>query len=128
MASLKTTTTTTVPVPPKATEPVVKAPVKVHRTWRRVSISVFGLIILVIDWRWAVAHLYTLPEHSIAAFSSLTQALFYTVSVIVVFLVTGLTFFSWTASSSIATTIAQQLTGTTTKAETKSKNANDSDD
>lgn len=128
MASVKTTTTTTVPTPPKATDPIVKVPVKVHRTWRRVAISVFGLVILVINWRWAVAHLYTLPERSIAAFASLTQALFYTVSVIVVFLVTGLTFFSWTASSSIATTIAQQLTGTTTKTETKSKNANDSDD
>lgn len=128
MATVKTTTTTTVPTPPKATEPVLKVPVKVHRTWRRVSISVLGLIILVIDWRWAVAHLYTLPEHSIAAFASLTQALFYTVSVITVFLVTGLTFFSWTASSSIATTIAQQLRGTTTTTKKKTKDEDNSDD
>lgn len=62
-------------------------------------------------WRWAVNHLYVLPEHSISAFASLTTALFYTISVIVIFIVTGLTFFSWTASSTIASNVIQQLAG-----------------
>lgn len=81
----------------------------VHKTWRRVAISVFGILIIVWIWRWSVAHLYTLPEHSIAAFSSITASAFYTISVVVVFLVTGLTFFSWTQSTSVAASVTDAL-------------------
>lgn len=77
-----------------------------RQTQRRVVISVFGLVILIFIWRWSIGHLYSLPSpEAIAAFTSITQSTLYTVSVIVVFLVTGLTFFSWTQSSNIQTTV-----------------------
>ncbi len=68
-------------------------------------LSVFGILIIVVMWRWSINHLYTLPQYAIAAFTSLTTSAFYTISVVVVFLVTGLTFFSWSQSSNIQTTV-----------------------
>ena len=92
--------------------------------WRRVLISIFGVIILLISWRWAVNHLYTLPEHSISSFTSITTSLFYTISVVVVFLVTGLTFFSWTQSSSVAANIAEQINKTVSETITRTEGEN----
>ncbi len=80
-------------------------PKKVHKTWRRVFISIFGILIILFVWRWSIGHLYTLPQYAIAAFTSLTVSVFYTISVVVVFLVTGLTFFSWSQSTSIQSTV-----------------------
>lgn len=90
-----------------------------RRTWRRVIISVFGVLIIVFIWRWSVGHLYTLPQHAISAFASLTTAAYYTISIIVVFLVTGLTFFSWTQSSSITTMIQETVQKMITKTDKK---------
>ncbi len=81
------------------------APKKIHKTWRRVFISIFGILIILFVWRWSIGHLYTLPQYAIAAFTSLTVSVFYTISVVVVFLVTGLTFFSWSQSTSIQSTV-----------------------
>ncbi len=109
-SSTPTTPTTSNPTPP--------------RPWRRVFVSVLGIILLLVSWRWAVNHLYTLPEHSISSFTSITTSLFYTISVVVVFLVTGLTFFSWTQSSSVVANIAEQINKTVSETITKTEGEN----
>lgn len=93
---------------------VVAAPVKpIHRTWRRVTLSLFGIMLIALQWRWAVNHIYALStmhnDAALASFTSITQSAFYVIGGITIFLVTGLTFFSWTQSTSTITTLTAQI-------------------
>jgi len=99
--------------PPEEGKPTFEEK-RAHQTWRRISISFFGITLIALHWRWAVNHIYGLSalhyDPAIVAFTSITQSAFYVIGVITIFLVTGLTFFSWTQSTSIATSLAQQIT------------------
>ena len=66
-----------------------------RRPWQRTTLSVFGIFIIQLTWRWAVGHLYTLPSTSITAFTSITNNSMYTVSAIVIFMVTGKLIYDW---------------------------------
>lgn len=66
-----------------------------HKSWRRLTLSVLGIAIVAANWRWAVAHLYTLPEHSIAVFASITNNAAYVIGAIVIFMVTGTLVYDW---------------------------------
>jgi cytochrome b subunit of formate dehydrogenase len=86
----------------------------------------FGITIIAVQWRWAVNHIYSIAglhsDVAMTAFVSITQSAFYVIGAIVVFLVTGLTLFNWTQTSSIASSLAAQLSKTVTKsAETEVK-------
>jgi hypothetical protein len=48
-------------------------------------------------------------DAALASFTSITQSSFYVIGGITIFLVTGLTFFSWTNSTSTVTTLTAQL-------------------
>lgn len=70
-----------------------------RRTWQRLALSLFGIVIVAANWRWAVNHLYTLPEHSIAAFTSITNNAAYVIGAIVVFMITGRLITDWKTSA-----------------------------
>lgn len=86
-----------------------------NRSWQRLALSSLGIAIIAGMWRWAVFHLYALPEHSLVAFSSLTNNAFYTISAIVIFMVTGKLVYDWknstasTVAESMAVTVAEEF-------------------
>ncbi len=63
--------------------------------YQRLTLSILGISILVIMWRWATFHLYSIPEHSITAFTSVTNHTVYSISAIVVFMITGKLVWDW---------------------------------
>ncbi len=64
-------------------------------TWQRLLLSILGIITIQASWRWAVAHLYTMPEPAIAGFVSITTNSFYVIGAIVIFMVTGRLVYEW---------------------------------
>lgn len=81
-------------------------PKKDRVPWQRITLSVTGILIIVGMWRWAVFHLYVLPDHSIVAFTSLTNNSMYVIAALVIFFVTGKLVYDWkntTATSLIDT-------------------------
>lgn len=66
-----------------------------RRPWQRMTLSLLGVVIIAVNWRWAVTHLYSLPEHSIAGFTSITNNAAYVIGAIVVFMVTGKIIYDW---------------------------------
>ena len=68
---------------------------KTRTPWQRLTLSLLGILVIVLCWRWAVCHLYTLPEAALAPFCSITTNAFYTVAAIVVFMITGKLVWEW---------------------------------
>lgn len=86
-------------------------------TWQRLVLSLIGIVTIQISWRWAVAHLYTMPEPAIAGFVSITTNSFYVIGAIVIFMVTGRLVYEWKMGTnqiqnvqSIAETISEKIT------------------
>lgn len=82
------------PTAPNTTT-VTTLPTSVSIPWQRILVSVFGIAVVMLQWRWATFHLYTLPVTSITAFTSITNNSLYAVTILVVFFVTGKVFFDW---------------------------------
>lgn len=85
-------------------------------TWQRLLLSLMGILTIEVSWRWAVAHLYTLPERSIAGFVSITTNSFYVIGAIVIFMVTGRLVYEWKMGTtqiqnveSVAQTLKQEV-------------------
>lgn len=64
-------------------------------TWQRLTLSLFGICIIEVSWRWAVGHLYSLPTPALAGFVSLTTNSMYVIGSIVVFMITGRMVYEW---------------------------------
>lgn len=62
---------------------------------QRFLISLIGIILVQISWRWAVAHLYSLPPEALAGFVSITTNTLYITGAIVIFMVTGRLVYDW---------------------------------
>lgn len=58
-------------------------------------LSLLGIAIVAGIWQWATWHLYSLPSESIAAFTSITTNALYSISAIVIFMVTGRLVYEW---------------------------------
>jgi hypothetical protein len=67
---------------------------------QRFLISLIGIILIQISWRWAVAHLYTLPPEALAGFVSITTNTLYITGAIVIFMVTGRLVYDWKMGTS----------------------------
>jgi hypothetical protein len=67
---------------------------------QRFLISLIGIILVQISWRWAVAHLYTLPTEALAGFVSITTNTLYITGAIVIFMVTGKLIYDWRVGTS----------------------------
>lgn len=63
--------------------------------WQRLILSLAGILVIQGSWRWAVAHLYTLPVPALAGFVSITTNAFYVIGAIVIFMVTGRLIYEW---------------------------------
>lgn len=80
-----------------------------RKPWQRTALSVLGVLIIALMWRWAVGHLYVLPQAAIAAFVTITTNAFYTISAIVVFMVTGKLIYDWKNASETTVHIADSI-------------------
>ena len=69
-------------------------------TWQRLVLSLVGIVLIQISWRWAVAHLYTLPHEAYAGFVTITTNSFYVIGAIVIFMVTGRLVYEWKMGTS----------------------------
>lgn len=79
--------------------------------YQRLILSSFGVAIIAGSWRWAVNHLYTMPEHSIQGFTSITNNSFYVIAAIVIFMVTGRLIYDWkNTTSSTISQVAEHIT------------------
>lgn len=82
---------------------------KNRKPWQRMALSSFGIGIVAAMWRWGVYHLYSLPEHSIAAYASMTNNAAYVIGAIVIFMVTGRLIYEWKNDTAAAVNLAQGI-------------------
>jgi hypothetical protein len=76
--------------------------------WQRLTLSLFGILIVLAVWRWSVGHLYTLPEAALSSFTAITTNAMYVISAIVIFMVTGRLVYEWSnRTESIQNTVSQ---------------------
>jgi hypothetical protein len=78
---------------------------------QRLIVSLIGIALIQASWRWAVAHLYTLPEIALAGFVTITTNTLYVTGAIVVFLVTGRMVYDW----KMGTSQVQEVVGSVSK-------------
>ena len=85
---------------------------------QRLIVSIIGIALIQASWRWAVAHLYTLPETAFAGFVTITTNTLYVTGAIVIFLVTGRMVYDWKMGTNQVQEVAssvEQLTEKLTK-------------
>jgi len=73
---------------------------KLPPTWQRLVLSIIGVLVIELSWRWAVCHLYTLPTPALAGFVSITTNAFYVIGAIIIFMVTGKLVYEWKMGTS----------------------------
>ena len=78
---------------------------------QRLIVSIIGIALIQASWRWAVEHLYTLPEPAFAGFVTITTNTLYVTGAIVIFLVTGRMVYDW----KLGTNQVQQVSGMVSK-------------
>jgi hypothetical protein len=76
---------------------------------QRFLISLIGIILVQISWRWAVAHLYSLPPEALAGFVSITTNTLYITGAIVIFMVTGRLVYDWRMGTSQIQEVASRV-------------------
>jgi hypothetical protein len=82
-----------------------------NTTWQRLILSLVGILLIQASWRWAVAHLYSLPHEAYAGFVTITTNSFYVIGAIVIFMVTGRLVYEW----KMGTNQVQQVSGMVSK-------------
>jgi len=81
------------------TPPITPA-MNVDRTpWQRITLSLLGILICLLEWRWATEHLYSLPATSIAAFTTITVNNLYVIGALVIWFVTGRLVYEWKSNT-----------------------------
>jgi len=76
---------------------------------QRLLISLIGIVLIQISWRWAVAHLYSLPHEALAGFVSITTNTLYITGAIVIFMVTGRLVYDWKMGTSQIQNVASSV-------------------
>jgi hypothetical protein len=67
---------------------------------QRLVVSLFGISLVQISWRWATSHFYSLPPEAMAGFVTITTNSMYVTGAIVVFMVTGRMVYDWKMGTS----------------------------
>jgi hypothetical protein len=75
---------------------------------QRLLISLIGIILIQISWRWSIEHLYSLPHEALAGFVSITTNTLYITGAIVIWLVTGKFVYDWKMGTSQIQDIASK--------------------
>jgi hypothetical protein len=103
------TATATVVAPPAVPDPpaVLRLREGKNFPWRRLGISLMGIVIIIFIWRWSINHLYTLPVTSIAVFGSITNNTIYVIAFLVAYFVTGQAYFTNWSNISTSTLISE---------------------
>jgi hypothetical protein len=91
---------------------------------QRFLISLIGIILIQISWRWSIAHLYTLPPEALAGFVSITTNTLYITGAIVIFMVTGRLVYDWKMNTSQVQDVVSKVDRIT---EVLTQNAKESD-
>jgi acetyl-CoA carboxylase carboxyltransferase component len=78
---------------------------------QRLVISIFGISIVQLSWKWAAGHFYSLPPEAFAGFVTITTNSMYVTGAIVVFMVTGRMVYDW----KLGTNQVQQVSGMVSK-------------
>jgi hypothetical protein len=65
------------------------------KSYHRILLSLIGVLVIVLTWMQAVPHLYRLPTHAMAAFTTITVNSQYVIGAIVIFMVTGRLIYEW---------------------------------
>jgi hypothetical protein len=78
---------------------------------QRLIVSLVGIALIQASWRWAVCHLYTLPDPALAGFVTITTNAMYVTGAIVVFMVTGRMVYDW----KMGTTQIQEVVSSVTR-------------
>ena len=78
---------------------------------QRLVISIFGISIVQLSWKWAAGHFYSLPPEAFAGFVTITTNSMYVTGAIVVFMVTGRMVYDW----KLGTNQVQQVIGMVSK-------------
>jgi len=76
---------------------------------QRLFISLIGIALIQISWRWAIAHLYSLPHEALAGFVSITTNTLYITGAIVIFMVTGRLVYDWKVGTSQIQNVASSV-------------------
>ena len=76
---------------------------------QRFLISLIGIILIQISWRWSVEHLYSLPPEALAGFVSITTNTLYITGAIVIFMVTGRLVYDWKVGTSQIQEVASRV-------------------
>ena len=67
---------------------------------QRLLVSLVGIALVQISWRWATEHFYSLPPEAFAGFVTITTNAMYVTGAIVVFMVTGRMVYDWKMGTS----------------------------
>jgi hypothetical protein len=67
--------------------------------WTRLILSLAGIGVILLCWRWAVNHLYSLPDPALPVFQSITNNAFYTIAALLIFAITGKLVWDWKNST-----------------------------
>jgi hypothetical protein len=78
---------------------------------QRLVISIFGISIVQLSWKWAAEHFYSLPPEAFAGFVTITTNSMYVTGAIVVFMVTGRMVYDW----KMGTTQVQEVVSSVAK-------------
>ena len=76
---------------------------------QRFLISLIGIILIQISWRWSIAHFYSLPPEAYAGFVSITTNTLYITGAIVIFMVTGRLVYDWKMNTSQIQDVASRV-------------------
>jgi hypothetical protein len=78
---------------------------------QRLVVSLVGIAVIQISWKWATEHFYSLPPEAYAGFVTITTNAMYVTGAIVVFMVTGRMVYDWR----VGTNQVQEVVSTITK-------------
>lgn len=88
------------------------------KSWQRMALSLLAIGIIASMWRWSIMYLYTLPTDALASFTTLTTNSMYTISSVVIFMISGRMLYEWkmnTSSINSVTSMAQDIKQDITK-------------